>query len=92
MHGYGNPKRDIGALPVHLFLWTSSCSPYIHNPSLLPTLLSLSLLGPEVTIHKMTSKSKGKRTHEQGQWCGDCGDGEWVEVEEGTEGINGNGK
>lgn len=48
--------------------------------------LSLSLVGPELTIHKVTSKSKGERTRGQGQQYSDCMGEEWVEVEEGTEG------
>lgn len=36
-----------------------------------------------------TGRKKKERTHGHGQQCSDCGVGrEWVEVEDGTEGIN----
>ena len=34
-------------------------------------------------------KQQRKRTHTEGQQCGDCRGGAWVEVAEGTRGMNG---
>lgn len=49
-----------------------------------------------LTIYWAKMKEKGERTHVHGKQCGDCGKlgwgGEWMEVGEGKEGINGEGK
>ena len=38
------------------------------------------------------NEKKSERTHKHGQQWGDCGGGAWVEVKEGTRGVNGDGK
>ena len=40
----------------------------------------------------MEGLSKKKRTHAQGQQCGDCKGRGWREEEEGVRGMNGHGK
>lgn len=88
----GSQRETYGhCLCVYFFGQAHAAHPFTIFLSYSPPL-SLSLLGPELTIHKVINKSKGERTYGQGQQCGDCRGLERVEVEEEIEGIIGNDK